>query len=113
MAGQQRKADIILDDAAFQRELAKEVAKLKLRTVADLDRFAFKVQRAARQFAPVDTGRLRNSIGITSGKDSRGEYRDVGTNVEYAAAVEYGFSRSPAQPYLRPAIAEAVRDGLR
>jgi hypothetical protein len=48
----------------------------------------------------------------------------IGTDVEYAAPVEYGAGRRPPQPYLRPAIdtngdavrtevAEALRDLLR
>lgn len=33
----------------------------------------------------------------------------VGSNVEYAAYVEYGTSRQQAQPYIRPAVERAVR----
>jgi hypothetical protein len=33
----------------------------------------------------------------------------VGTNVRYSIYVEYGTSRMEAQPYLRPAIEDAVR----
>jgi len=62
------------------------------------------VERDAKILCPVDTGRLRSSItheieGITG---------RVGSNVEYARAVELG-SEDPAynqapQPYLRPAL---------
>lgn len=34
----------------------------------------------------------------------------VGTNVEYAVYVEYGTEDMSAQPYLRPAVREAVRE---
>lgn len=37
------------------------------------------------------------------------EYR-VGTNVEYAVYVEFGTSRMEAQPYLRPAVEQAVTE---
>ncbi len=48
----------------------------------------------------VDTGRLRNSITHTSDEDTA----YVGTNVEYAAYVEYGTSKMAARPYLKPAV---------
>lgn len=34
----------------------------------------------------------------------------VGTNVEYAAYVEFGTSKMSAQPYLRPAARQVARD---
>lgn len=34
----------------------------------------------------------------------------VGTNVEYSVHVEYGTEDMAAQPYLRPAVREAVRE---
>lgn len=50
---------------------------------------------------PVDTGTLRSSYHVTQkGKDSV----EVGTNVEYAAYVEYGTKFQHAQPHVRPAI---------
>lgn len=37
------------------------------------------------------------------------EYR-VGTNAEYSVYVEFGSSRNKAQPYLRPAVNQAVSE---
>lgn len=54
----------------------------------DLERRALTIERAAKTLAPVDTGRLRASITHAVNKDDKGLYADVGTNVEYAAAVE-------------------------
>lgn len=67
------------------------------------------VERAAKRLCPVDTGRLRSSITHEIQKDGRGLVGVVGTNVSYAAYVEFGTSRMRAQPYLRPALAEASR----
>lgn len=99
-----------------------------------LDRGAIFVQGAARRKAKVDTGRLRNSIGVeTSGHRER----RVGPNVEHGPYVEtgtkphfpppaaldgwakrHGFSSgyqvakkiaatgTQAQPYMRPAAEE-------
>jgi HK97 gp10 family phage protein len=84
---------------------------------------ALYVERDAKIAAPVDTGRLRSSI-THDAKDfgSENPYVEVGTNVEYAQAVEYGTSRAPAQPFLMPAheqnkqkilklIAQAIKNG--
>ena len=54
----------------------------------------------AKMLCPVDTGNLRNSI--THDADQTTAY--IGTNVEYAAYVELGTSKSKAQPYLQPAV---------
>lgn len=56
----------------------------------------------AKLLAPVDTGRLRNSMTHEVRADEDSVY--VGTNVEYAPYVELGTRRSKAQPFLRPAI---------
>lgn len=48
----------------------------------------------------VDTGRLVNSISHMV----KGDSAYIGTNVEYAAYVEMGTSRSKPYPYLKPAI---------
>lgn len=57
----------------------------------------------AVEIVPVDTGRLKGSIGHTYSEDEQTEY--IGTNVEYAPYVEFGTSRQRAQPYLKPAVA--------
>ena len=61
----------------------------------------------AKRLCPVDTGRLRNSITHTT-RSEPGPVAYIGTNVEYAPYVELGTSRTKAQPYLRPAIADHV-----
>jgi phage gpG-like protein len=73
----------------------------------DLARRAVRVESAAKQACPVDTGRLRMSITWALGSDEAGVYADVGTNVEYALHVEYGTRHMAARPYLRPALAAA------
>ena len=75
------------------------------------------VEDHAKELCPVDTGNLRNSITHTGGEDNT-EY--VGTNVEYAAPVEFmdrshrvgqaHYLRDGAQGSIREmqAVAEAV-----
>jgi HK97 gp10 family phage protein len=66
------------------------------------------VQRRATQLVPVDTGRLKSSIGYTVEATGKGPIAYVGSEVEYAAFVEQGTWRTSAQPYLVPAL-DAVR----
>lgn len=65
---------------------------------------AMMVEREAKINVPVDTGRLRGSIGA---EEQTPLLFEVGTNVEYAAFVEFGTSKAAAQPYLEPAIESA------
>jgi len=62
----------------------------------------------AKQYCPVDTGRLRNSITNVVEMSEQAVY--IGTNVEYAAFVELGTSRMAPRPYLRPAATEHTEE---
>jgi len=78
------------------------------------------VESHAKEYCPVDTGRLRNSIrhGLSPSKENT---ELIGSNVEYAPYVELGHAQRPgryvpaigrrlvashvaARPYLRPAL---------
>ena len=64
-----------------------------------------QVERYAKQFCPVDSGRLRSSI--TTKLDQRGKTPIVriGTDVEYAPFIEFG-----TEPYkITPDEAEALK----
>lgn len=80
----------------------------------ELARRAVAVESAAKRYASgrpgpnVKTGRLRGSITWEFGEDSFGVYVDIGTNVFYGPFVEFGTSRAPAYPFMRPAL-EAAR----
>lgn len=64
------------------------------------------IEVPAKAKAPVLTSNLRRSIHTeVSSSGERAEAR-IGTNVEYGPHVEFGTSRQPAQPYLRPAYDE-------
>lgn len=92
-------------------------ARRRLQRIAD--RVAGVTQEAIEEFAddvvthmkgvvPIDTGVLRDSIE----KKVEGDTVTVGPRgVEYAEYVEYGTSRAPAQPYVRPTIQWAKQNG--
>ena len=65
---------------------------------------ATEIVGQAISIVPVKDGNLRNSIQAREDGDGA----IVGTNIEYAAFVEYGTRRMSARPYLRPAI-DSVR----
>ena len=73
-----------------------------------LDRALIRIGLSAEGYAkkecPVDTGNLRNSITNEVVQSEKAVY--IGTNVEYAAYVELGTTRTKAKPYLKPAAAE-------
>lgn len=56
----------------------------------DLTRKCIRVQSGAKRRCPVDTGRLRSSIRWTLGRDGKGLFGRVGTEVEYAYFVHEG-----------------------
>ena len=81
--------------------------ELRTRAGQAVRKTAEDIQAQAAGTAPVDTGNLRNSIGMEVQDDLSA---DVVVGAEYGANVEYGLGQHP-QPYLTPA-AEAARPGF-
>lgn len=73
---------------------------------AGLTAVGMTAESHAKDLAPVDTGRLRNSLTHQVEMSEKAVY--VGTNVEYAQFVENGTQRMKARPYLRPAVVNHV-----
>ena len=69
-----------------------------------LTRIGLAAEGYAKKECPVDTGNLRTSITNEVQSSEKAVY--IGTNVEYAAYVELGTTRTKAKPYLKPAAAE-------
>lgn len=71
----------------------------------------FDTEALAKLQVPVRTGALKNSLATSL--DVRGDVivGEVGTNLHYAAYIEFGTRTSPAQPYLTPAF-DRVRGNL-
>jgi len=64
---------------------------------------ALEAEQKAKLLCPVDTGHLRRSISTEINETTDKILVDVLTNVEYGSYVEYGTSRQPAQPFMKPA----------
>lgn len=69
-----------------------------------MEAFVQVVEGSAVKLAPVDTGRLRGSIHSKVDTGSDTIVGEVATPVEYAEFVEFGTSKTAAQPFLRPAV---------
>ena len=67
---------------------------------ATLLKIAEQAIEIAKSIVPVDTGRLRDSIRIL---EQGQNYVVIGSDVEYAIAIEFGTYKMAAQPYLGPA----------
>ena len=99
-------------------ELAEIASHIEARVIGGLDEVADKIVEDAKELCPVDTGALKRSIrkekqlvslypfiyniGVAAGghvKNSR-----TGREVDYATYVEFGTSRTPAQPFMGPAV---------
>ncbi len=110
------------DDRKFKKEVI-------FTTEQKMIKAGFMVEKDAKHFVKVDTGRLMNSIsvnwtgsGMAEGKiENKAKSGDgikqptskpdeftvvVGTNVNYAIPQEYGTSKMAAHPYLRPSLAK-------
>ena len=64
-----------------------------------LDECATSAIDGAQAVVPVVTGQLRDSIGV---KEQGPNYVVVAADTDYAAAIEFGTSTRPPQPYLGP-----------
>ena len=73
-----------------------------------------QVENYARNYAPVDTGRLRNSITSELGPATDKPYVQIGSNVDYAVYQELSTSKMPAcnggKGFLRPAINDHMEE---
>ena len=66
------------------------------------------VEAAAKRRAPVDTGRLRSSIGTSLVEGADGVEVRVGTDVEYAPYVHDGTRYFRGRPFLDDALREVL-----
>ena len=97
------------------------------KAIADVKKFAFikkqairiavrdealNIERTAKEFVPVDTGRLKTSIqtDLTALLAGLTFSAIVGSPVKYAPFVEFGTRKMTSQPYLYPAWLLGQRD---
>jgi len=89
-------------------ELESWIASPSGPVARELRKLLAKIERLAKLYCPVDTGRLRSSITTDLEHDGSGWLGTVGTNVVYAKYVEFGTVRMRAQSFLRRAVNEVA-----
>lgn len=93
--------DFTITDNSSQVKATKDEAVARA-----LEAIGLQAEGYAKMLAPVDTGRLRNSLTHTV----EGSTAFIGTNVEYAPYQEFGTSRTKAHPFLKPAVMDHIEE---
>jgi hypothetical protein len=88
-------ADFKPDEGAIKALVYEDFVRHDIRERAD------RVVRAAKDIAPVVTGRYRDSIHAEDGPEGSVE---ISSGVEYAIYIEYGTRYDPAQHILGTAL---------
>ncbi|OKI04929.1 hypothetical protein A6A06_09545 [Streptomyces sp. CB02923] len=94
-----------INTRAYERGLRRYLGRMSDDVRKAVERTGTDVQNEARRLAPVDTGRLRSSIVARQTGGGRRVGYEVGTNVNYAAAVEYGTAPHVIVPKNKKALA--------
>lgn len=81
-------------------DLAKGGARMGIAGEALVRKSAHDIEADAKAFAPVDTGNLRNSIGVST----FGLSAEIGPTAAYGSYVEFGTSRAAPAAYMGPAL---------
>ena len=92
------------NDIVFEEHIDEVLAACDSAYFRGLEACGMAAETYAKKDAPVDTGRLRNSIAHQVNKEEKACY--IGTNVEYAPYQEFGTVNGvPAHHFLRNAAA--------
>lgn len=86
----------------LQKKLKKNVTMNDVKIVVKQN--GAELQSKAQNNAPVDTGNLKRSIGLSI--EDAGMTAKVKPTADYAGYVEYGTRFMEAQPYMKPALDE-------
>lgn len=95
---------------AFRVGLGRAGVRVGLRGAQIMRAGAFKMERAMKAKAAVDTGAMRNSVSTSLMGDGRSTaiVAEIGPTVDYAPFVELGTSVMGAQPFVGPAFDENI-----
>lgn len=97
-------ASVQINTRQYERGLRRYVGRMSDDVARAVERTRLDVQNEARRRAPVDTGRLRSSIVSRAEGSGREVGYVIGSNVNYAAAVEYGTSPHVIKPKNKRAL---------
>lgn len=104
-------SELIKDGNSLAQRFRASGQKIDGELAQAITRCALRVERRAKQYVKVDTGRLRASISHRLEIDREKITGVIGTNVFYAPYLEYGTERM-RYPFLRPALQMSERDNI-
>lgn len=73
--------------------------------------FGLLVERGSKMASPVDTGRMRDSIGTSMGLRDKSLSTIVQTNVSYAIYVHEGTYKMKGRPFMMQGLEHYLKDG--
>lgn len=82
-------------------DLTQAATRVQLGSATIVRKTALDCEAIAKSFCPVDTGALRNSIGVDMESPSRAV---VGPTMEYGPYVEFGTYRMAPRAFIGPAV---------
>ncbi|MFI6296856.1 HK97-gp10 family putative phage morphogenesis protein [Nonomuraea sp. NPDC050790] len=97
--------------ARLEVAIDKAVPRTQSMVKAAVKKTGFDTVAGAQTLAPVDTGNLKNSIGVDFDPDGYGF--EAGATASYAGYVEHGTSKMAPKPYLGPAFDRATEQFVR
>lgn len=86
-----------------QSETAWQKSVITL-TIQEVKKCAMRIERDSKLLVPVDTGKLKGSIGTSLTTGVNNITAEVGTDVAYSETIEFGSFTHRAQPYLIPSF---------
>lgn len=97
-------ASVRINTRQYERGFRRVFGRMSDEVKQAVDRTRVDVQNEARRRAPVDTGRLRSSVVSRAEGSGRSFGYVVGTNVNYAAAVEFRTAPHVIKPKYKRAL---------
>jgi HK97 gp10 family phage protein len=101
-----------LDSREFERGLRDALADIRRELERGLRSLGEDAVSVARHRAPVLTGELRSSIAADTSSGPGEIAVEAGTDDPTGIYQEFGTSRMPPHPFMRPAFAEALNQFL-
>jgi len=101
---------------SLKRNLKRYAERVRRHVAFEMTAVMEEIQDAAREMAPVETGQLEGSIEPepADGVDPDDLQGSVSTNVEYAAAHEFGFTGTQqVSGFVRKAHTRELEDGTK
>jgi hypothetical protein len=96
---------------SLKRNLEGYADEVRRQVGFEQERVAFEIQDAARRIVPVDTSNLQSSISVSQSIRDQLVYY-VGSSLEYAAVIEFGFTGTVQVSAHRRTITQAFGEEL-